>query len=125
MSPFGTGILGALHALKGPVPPTNIVNDAELERYLRIVLDALQNKIADRSAPLTQSKTRINADLAHITLVEQGLRLLVIERIMKARNQPPPARMSDWLRTVRMSAPVIAALRGAGLHRYLYGHYDE
>jgi hypothetical protein len=78
-------------------------------------MSALQNKVADRNAPPTQSKTRTNADLAHITLVEQGLRLLVIERIMKARKQPFPPQMSDWLRTVRMSAPIIAVLRGAGL----------
>ena len=45
MSPFGTGIPGALDALKKPVPPTNVVNDRELERYLGIVLEALQNKL--------------------------------------------------------------------------------
>lgn len=116
MSPFGTGISGALDALKKAPPDSRMVNDAELASYLRVVVAALQNKIADRNVPPTQSNARSNADLAHITLVEQGLRLLVIEKIMKARNQPLPPQMSSWLRTVRMSAPIIAALRGAGLY---------
>jgi hypothetical protein len=115
MSPFGTGISGALNALKKAPPDSTMVNDAELASYVRVVVAALQNKIADRNAPPTQSNARSNADLAHITLVEQGLRLLVIEKIMKARNQPLPPQVSGWLRTVRMSAPIIAALRGAGL----------
>ena len=77
MTPFGVGIPGALDALKAPVPSVGVLNNTELERYLRIVLDAFQRKIADRNMQPTISKTRTNADLAHITLVEQGLRLLV------------------------------------------------
>ena len=95
MSPFGTGIPGALDALKKAVPDVTIVNDAEIASYLRVVVGALQNKIADRTTP-TKSTARTNADLAHITLVEQGLRLLVLERIMKARNQPIPPQMFGW-----------------------------
>jgi hypothetical protein len=112
MSPFGEGIRGAVRALKSPVPSTAVLNNVELERYLKIILDTLENKIADRNMQ-TISKTVPKTDRAHETLVEQGLRLLVLERIMIARNLTVPLRMSNWLRTIRMSAPVIAALRGA------------
>jgi len=112
MSPFGEGIPGAVRALKSPVPSTAVLNNVELERYLKIVLDTLEGKIADRNM-LTISKTVAKADRAHETLVEQGLRLLVLQRIMIARNLTVPLHMSIWLRTIKMSAPVTVALRGA------------
>lgn len=114
-SPFGTGISGALAALKKPTPSVAKLPNGDLDQYLRIVLDALHSKIADRSMGSPMSKVRSSTDIAHFTLVEQGLRLLVLERIMQARNVNMPARMVDWLVTLKMSTHVADALRGAGL----------
>ena len=44
MSPFGTGISGALVALKKDPPDSTIVNDAELASYVRVVVAALQEQ---------------------------------------------------------------------------------
>ncbi len=112
LSPFGQGVPGVLEALQRPVPSETDLSNAELEGHIRLVLSALQNKIGELNMRPAVSRARAATDTAHVTMVEQGLRLFVLERILNARGLPLPSEMSNWLRTLRMSAPIMEALRG-------------
>ncbi len=113
-SPFGQNVSGALKALADAVPDERTLTDDELKQYLRVVLTALDSKISDRDLKVI-GKTRTHADVAYVTFVEQGLRLLVLQRIMLTRQLPISPTVQSWVRTIQMSPPISTALSRAGI----------
>jgi hypothetical protein len=114
-SPFGTSWPGAIDALTKEVPSREELTDERLNYFTNIVLQTLDNQIADRNMNLVISKTADVAGRARDALLVQGLRLLVLDRIIRARDAQPLPRMTKWVAIVRTSSNVVDKLRSAGL----------
>lgn len=114
-SPFGSDSQGAVNELKKEPPSREALTDERLGVFVDVVLRTLDGQVADRDMKPTGSPTSNVADRAHRAFVVQGIRLLVLERIILARGAKPLPRMAKWLAVIKVSAPVADALRKGGV----------
>lgn len=118
-SPFGKGddpVQAAIAVLKSDqVPSREEMSDERLRYYLSVDLGALEEHVSNREKKHTPGSQTSNAFVAHHTFVVQGLRLLILERIVKARNAQPLPNMADWLRIIKISPAIVDKLNAAGI----------
>ena len=116
-TPFGKveGTGGMLQVLREPPAPVMKWSDFEIHKYITIVITALNNKVSNETFK-PQSLTHTHTDFAHVTLFEQGLRLLILERIMVSRRLKPSSEMAQWLAVVKKFDPIRDELRKANIN---------
>jgi len=117
MTPFGEGVDGAIDALINPLLTEDALPHHILKEHLRIVVQALDLKIADRNF-LINSPTVSHTHTAFVTLMQQGLRLLVLERYHKARKLAIYPEMAGWLTLIKTSECIRTALNARGIRHF-------
>jgi|HubBroStandDraft_4_1064222.scaffolds.fasta_scaffold2420888_1 hypothetical protein len=94
---FGLGVPGAMAALRGPVPSKLEYPDACAREYAEIAISKLRQTSGMR--------------VGWPPFIEQGLRLLILERIFKARAMPIPFPMQKCVEDVQKSSEIMATLK--------------
>ncbi len=93
---FGLGVAGAIAALRGPVPTSIQYPDACAREYAEIAMIKLRQTSGMRSG--------------WPPFIEQGLRLLVLEKIFKSRGLLISLAMRTCLEEVRHSSEIAATI---------------
>ncbi len=99
---LGQDVPGAFGALRRVVPSTAELPSEAVRAYADIALNILDS---------TAGKERVGWPV----FILQGLRLLALEKVLRARNLPVPPRMQQALFRIRQSPEIAATLRRAGI----------
>jgi hypothetical protein len=113
-TPFGLGHSETLAAFKLPPPDREKLTDDALADFVRRTVSALDSSVSDRKRP-HYSPTVTVVEQADRSLRQQGIRLLLLERIMLDRKIAALPAVQDWLRVIKMSPSIIVELSDAGI----------
>ena len=94
---FGVGVPGAMAALKGPVPTQLEYPDVCAREYAEIAMSKLRQTSGMR--------------VGWPPFIEQGLRLLILERILKARAVSIPLPMQKCVEELKKSSEIMATIK--------------
>lgn len=99
---FRSAPQGALSALKRPLPIQAELADKDAIRYAEIALANLRQ---------TQAMPKVG----WVSFMNQGLRLLFLEKLFMARGLHISPEMSRWLREIKATPEIVATLKREGL----------